>query len=80
MLLSVIQRYTFYKLNFEIEILSFRYAIKSQLVFQTLDFQAPHGNKTFLHVIVKHVIDIRKITLRYHKTLTLEVWSSNVNV
>ena len=77
---SVIQRYTFYKLNFEIEILSFRYAIKSQLVFQTLDFQAPHGNKTFPHVMVKHVVDIRKITLRYQKTLTLEVWSSNINV
>ena len=77
---SVIQRYTFYNLNFEIEILSLRYAIKLQLNFQTLDFQAPHGNKTFLHVMVKNVVDIRKITLRYHKTLTLEVCSSNVNV
>ena len=77
---SVIQRYTFYKLNFEIEILSLRYAIKSQLMFQTLDFPAPHGNKTFLNVMVKQVVDIRKITLHYHKTLTLGVWSSNVNV
>ena len=77
---SVIQRYTFYKLNFEIEIRSLRYATKSQLIFQTLYFQAPHGNKTFLHVIVKHIVDIRKITLRYHKTLMLGVWSSNVNV
>ena len=50
---SVTQRYTFYKLNFEIEILSLRYSIKSQLMFQTLDFQVPHGNKTFLHVMVK---------------------------
>ena len=78
--LSVIQHYIFYKLNFEKEILSLRYAIKSQLIFQTLDFQAPHRNKTFLHVMVKHVVDIRKITLRYHKTLTLGVWSSNFNV
>jgi len=69
----VIQRYTFY--NFEIEILSLRYSIKLQLSFQTLDFQASHGNKTFLHVV-----DIRKITLHYHKTLTLGVYSSNVNV
>ena len=66
MQLSVIQRYTFYKLNFEIEILSLRYAIKLQLISQTLDFQAPHVNKTFLHVMVKYVVDIRKITLRYH--------------
>ena len=57
---SVIQRYTFYKLNFEIEILLLRYSIKSQLIFQTLDFQAPLGNKTFLHVMVKKVVDIRK--------------------
>ena len=78
--LSVIQRYTFYKLNFEIKILSFRYAIKSKLIFQTLDFQAHHGNKMFLHVMIKHVVDIRKITLRYHKTLTLGVRSSNLNV
>ena len=77
---SVLQRYTFYKLNFEIEILSLRYSIKSQLIFQTLDFQAPHGNKTFLHVIVKQVVYVRKITLHYHKTLTLGVGSSNVNV
>ena len=77
---SVIQRYTFYKLKFEIEILSLRYSIKSQLMFQTLDFQVPHGNKTFLHVMVKKVVDIRKIMLHYHKTLTLGVCSSNVNV
>ena len=70
---SVIQRYTFYKLNFEIEILSLRYSIKSQLI-QTLDFQAPHGNKTFLHVMVKQVVDTRKITLHYHKTLSLGVY------
>ena len=57
---SVIQRYTFYKLNFEIEILSLRYSIKLKLIFQTLDFQAPFGNKTFLHVMVKKVVDIRK--------------------
>jgi len=43
--LSVIQRYTFLKLNLEIEILSLRYSINSQLIFQTLDFQAPHGKK-----------------------------------
>ena len=60
---SVIQRYTIYKLNFEIEILSLRYSIKSQLIFQTLDFQAPHGNKKFLNVMIKQVVDIRKITL-----------------
>ena len=36
----VLQRYTFYKLNFDIEILSLRYSIKSQLIFQTLAFQA----------------------------------------
>jgi len=77
---SVIQRYTFYKLNFEIEILSLRYSIKSQFIFQTLDFQAPFGNKTFLYVMVKKVVDIRKITLHFHKTLTLGVYSSNVNV
>ena len=77
---SVIQRYTFYNLNFEIEILSLRYAIKSQFNFQTLDFQAPHGNKTFLHVMVKHIADIIRITLRYYKTLILRVFSSNVNV
>jgi len=77
---SDIQRYTFYMLNFEIEIFSLRYSIKSQLIFQTLDFQAPHGNKTFLHVMVKKVVDIRKITLHFHKTLTLGVCSSNVNV
>ena len=71
MYFSVVQNYTFYKLNFELEILSIRYAIKSQLIFQMLDFQAHHGNKTFLHVMVKHVVDIRKITLHYHKTLTL---------
>jgi len=70
----------FYKLNFEIEILSLRYSIKSQLIFQTLDFQAPHGNKKFLNVMIKQVVDIRKITLHYHKTLTLGVCSSNVNV
>ena len=80
MYFSVIQRYTFDKLNFKIEILSLRYAIKLQLNFLTLDFQAPHGNKTFLHVMVKNVVDIRKITLHYHNTLTLEVCSSNVNV
>ena len=77
---SDIQRYTFYKLNFEIEILSLRYSIKSQFIFQTLDFQAPLGNKTFLYVMVKKVVDIRKITLQFHKTLTLGVYSSNVNV
>ena len=77
---SVIQRYTFYKLNFEIEILSLRYSIKLKLIFQTLDFQAPHGNKTFLYVMVKKVVDIRKLTLHFHKTLTLRVYSSNVNV
>ena len=76
----VIQCYTFYKLNFEIETLSLRYVIKSKLFFQTLDFQAPLGNKTFLYVMVKKVVDIRKITLHYHKTLTLGVCSSNVNV
>ena len=76
----VIQRYTFYKLNFEIEILSLRYSIKLQLIFQALDFQAPFGNKTFLYVMVKQDEDIRKITLHYHKTLTLGVYSSNVNV
>ena len=77
---TVIQRYTFNKLNFEIEILSLRYSIKSKLIFQTLDFQASHGNKTFLHVMDKKVVEIRKITLHYHKTLTLGVCSSNVNV
>jgi len=70
---SVTQRYTFYKLILEIEILSLRYSIKSKIIFQTLDFQAHHGNKTFLHVIVKKVVDIRKITLHFHKTLTLGV-------
>ena len=75
---SVIQRYTFYKLNFEIENLSLRYSIESQFIFQTLDFQAPHGNKTFLYVMVKKVVDIRKITLHFHKTLTFGVYSSNV--
>ena len=68
---SVIQCYTFYNPNFEKEILSLRYAIKSQLTFKTLDFQATHGNKTFFDVIVKHVVYIRKITLHYHKTQTL---------
>ena len=53
------------------EILSLRYSIKSQLIFQTLDLQAPHGNKTFLYVMVKKVVDIRKITSHFHKTLTL---------
>ena len=77
---SVTQRYTFYKLNFEIEILSLRYSIKSQLMFQTLDFQVPYGNKTFLNVMVKTFVDIRKITLHFHKTLTLGVCSSNINV
>ena len=77
---SVTQRYTFYKLNFDIEILSLRYSIKSQLIFQTLDFQAPFGNKTFLNVMVKKVEDIRKITLHFHKTLTFGVYSANVNV
>ena len=76
----VIQRYTFYKLNFEIEILSLQYSIKSQFIFQTLDFQASLGNKTFLYVMVKKVVDIRKITLHFHKTLTLGVYSSNINV
>ena len=42
------------------------------------DFHAPHGNKAFLHVMVKKVVDIRKITLHFHKTLTLEVCSFNV--
>ena len=77
---SVTQRYTFYKLNFEIEILSLRYSIKPQFIFQTLDFQAPFGNKIFLYVMVKKVVDIRKITLHFHKTLTLGVCSFNVNV
>ena len=77
---SVVQRYTFYKLNFEIEILSLRYAIKSQFISQTLDFHAPRGNKTFLYVMVKKAVDIRKITLHFHKTLTLGVCSSNGNV
>ena len=77
---SVIQRYTFYKLNFEIEILSLRYSIKSQLIFQTLDFHAPLGNKTFLYVMVKKIVEIRKITLHFRKTLILGVCSSNVNV
>ena len=77
---SVIQRYTFYKLNFEIEILSLRYSIKPQFIFQTLDFQAHCGNKTFLYVMVKKGVDIRKITLHFHKMLTLGVYSSNVNV
>ena len=57
---SVIQRYTFYKLNFEIEILSLRYSIKSQLVFQTLDFQTPLGNKHFFTLWLKKLEDIRK--------------------
>ena len=48
--------------------------------FQTLDFQALFGNKTFLYVMVKKAVDIRKITLHFHKTLTLGVCSSNVNV
>ena len=73
-----LQNYIFF--NFEIEILSLRYAIKSQLIFLTLDVYAPHRNKMFLHVRVKHVVDIRKITLHYHKTLTLGVWSSSPNV
>ena len=77
---SVIQRYTFYKLNFEIEILLLRYSIKPQFIFQTLDFQAPFRNKTFLYVMVKKAVDIRKITLHFHKTLTLGGCSSNVNV
>ena len=77
---SVTQRYTFSKLNFEMEILLLRYSIKSQLMFQTLDFQVPYGNKTFLNVMVKKVVDIRKITLHFQKTLTLGVCSSNVNV
>ena len=76
---SAIQRYTFYKLNFEIEIRSLRYSIKSYLIFQTLGFSAPHGNKTFLHVMVKKIVDIRKIMIHYHKTLTLGVCSSKVN-
>ena len=67
---SVIQGYTFYKLNFEIEILSLQYSIKSQFIFQMLDFQAPLGNKTFPYVMVKKVVDIRNITLHFHKTLT----------
>jgi len=29
------------------------------------------GKKTFLDVIAKQVVDIRKIALHYHKTLTL---------
>ena len=58
---SVTQRNTFYKLNFEIEILSLRYSIKSQFIFQMLDFQASLANKTFLYVMVKKVVDIRKI-------------------
>ena len=53
----VIQRYAFYNLNYEIEILLLSYAINSQLIFKTLDFQAPHGNKTFFHVMIKHVVD-----------------------
>ena len=77
---SVLQRYTFYKLNFEIEILSLRYSINSQFIFQTLDFQASFRNKTFLYDMVKKVVDIRKITLRFHKTLMLGAYSSNVNV
>ena len=76
----VIQNYTFYKLNFEIEILSLRYSIKSQSIFQTLDFQAPHGNKTFLNFMAKQVVEIRQITLHYHTTLTLGVYSCNVTV
>jgi len=76
----VLQHYTFYKLNFEKEILLLRYSIKSQLIFQMLDFQAPHGNKTFLYVMVKQVVDIRKITLHYHKMLTFGVCSSNVHI
>ena len=68
---SVIQRYTFYKLNFEIEILSLPYSIKSQLIFQTLDIALRYGQK---------VVDIRKITLHFHKTLTLGICSSNINV
>ena len=75
---SVIQRYTFYKFYFEIEIISLRYAINSQSIFQTLDFQAPHGNRTFLNVMAKQIVE--KITLHYHSTLTLGVCSSNVNV
>ena len=67
---SVLQRYTFYNLNIEIEIFALR-CNQITIHFKTLDFQAPHGNKTFLHIMVKHVVDIRKITLRYHKTLTL---------
>ena len=84
-------------MNFEKKILSLRYSIKSQLIFQTLDFlvthgekdfqvahgkkdfqvahrkkdfQVAHGKKTFLDVIAKQVVDIRKIALHYHKTLT----------
>ena len=74
---SVIQRYTFYKLNFEIEILSLRYSIKSQFIFQTLDFQAPLGNKTFLYVMVKQVVDIRKIT---SQNANVGICFSNVNI
>ena len=77
---SVIQRYTFHKLNFEIEILSLQYSIKLQFIFQTLDFQAPCGNKTFLYIMVIKVVDIRKIILHFHKTLAFGAYSSNVNV
>ena len=76
----VIQRYTFYNLNYEIENLLLWYAINSQLIFKTLDFQAPYWNKTFFYVILKHVEDIRKIMLHCHKTLTLGVCTYNVNV
>ena len=79
MLFLVIQNYTCYKLNFEIEILLLRYSIKSQLIFKILDFQAPHGNKTFLHIMIKQVVDIRKITLHYNKTLMLGACSCNIN-
>ena len=42
---SVTQRYTFDKLNFDIEIISLRYSIKSQLIFQTLDIALRYGQK-----------------------------------
>ena len=77
---SVIQGYTFYKLNFEIEILSLRYSIKPQFIFQTLDFQASPWKQNISSGYVKKAVDIRKITLHYHKTLMLGVCSSNVNI
>ena len=69
---SVVQRYTFYKLTFEIEIRPF-VTILNQITihFSNVRLSSSPWKQNISLRYGKKVVDIRKITLHFHKTLTL---------